>query len=305
MKLLVTGSDGMVGYALRQFAPNSTIFISRKDADLTDQKQTNEIFEKYKPTHVLHLAAQVGGMGANMTHPGTFFRNNILINTNVLEACKNVGTKKVLSFLSTCIFPDNAVFPLTEDQLHAGPPHDSNFGYAYAKRMLEVQSRAYKKEFGLETLNVVGTNIYGPNDNFNLQNSHVLAALIHKCFLAKQKNEDLTIWGSGKPLREFVLSDDIAKIILHLIENYDGDGIINLSSGIENSITEVANIIADELGFSGNLIFDSTKSDGQYRKPSDNSKLKLIMSDFNFTTVNEGISKTINWFTNNYPKIRK
>ena len=305
MRLLVTGSNGLVGYALQKIAPNNTIFISRKDADLTQFQETLKIFKKYEPTHVIHLAAQVGGMGANMTYPGTFFRNNILINTNVLEACKNVGTKKIISFLSTCIFPDNAVYPLTEDQLHLGPPHESNFAYAYAKRMLEVQSRAYKKEFGLETLNVVGTNIYGPNDNFNLQNSHVLAALIHKCFLAKQKNEDLTIWGSGKPLREFVLSDDIAKIILHLIENYNGDGIVNLSSGIENSITEVANIIANELDFNGNLIFDSTKSDGQHRKPSDNSKLKSIISDFNFTTVNEGISKTINWFTNNYPNIRK
>lgn len=305
MNLLVTGSDGMVGYALRQFAPISAIFISRKDADLTNQEQTNKIFEKYKPTHVIHLAAHVGGMGANMTYPGTFFRNNILINTNVLEACKNVGVKKVLSFLSTCIFPDKALFPLTEDQLHSGPPHESNFGYAYAKRMLEVQSRAYKKEFGLETLNVVGTNIYGPNDNYSLQNSHVLAALIHKCFLSKQNNEDLVIWGSGKPLREFVLSDDIAKIILHLIENYNGDGIVNLSSGIENSISEIANIIVEEFNFNGKLIFDSTKSDGQYRKPSDNSKLKLILSDFNFTTVDEGISKTINWFTNNYPNIRK
>lgn len=305
MRLLVTGSNGLVGYALQKIAPNNTIFISRKDADLTQFQETLKIFKKHEPTHVLHLAAQVGGMGANMTYPGTFFRNNVLINTNVLEACKNVGTKKIISFLSTCIFPDNAVYPLTEDQLHLGPPHESNFAYAYAKRMLEVQSRAYKKEFGLETLNVVGTNIYGPNDNYNLENSHVLAALIHKCYLAKQKNEDLTIWGSGKPLREFVLSDDIAKIILHLIENYNGDGIVNLSSGIENSITEVANIIADELDFNGNLIFDSTKSDGQYRKPSDNTKLKSIISDFSFTTVNEGISKTINWFTNNYPNIRK
>jgi len=145
------------------------------------------------PEYVIHTAGKIGGLLGNMNHKGQFFYENITINTNVLEAARVAKVEKVLSFLSTCIFPDNIKYPLTEDQIHNGEPHNSNYPYAYAKRMLDVQSRAYREQYGCNYVCVIPTNIYGPNDNFNLESGHVLPSLIHKCYLAKQNNEDFVI----------------------------------------------------------------------------------------------------------------
>ena len=220
-KILVTGADGLVGSALRRINPPGAVFVMRKDADLTNFEATKKLFEKIVPTQVVHLAAQVGGIGGNAMHSGEFFRNNIMINTNVLEAARLIGVKGLISFMSTCVFPDKCEYPLNEKNLHAGPPHSSNFGYAYAKRMLEVQSAAYRREWGCNFIVGIPTNIYGPNDNFNLTEGHVLPALIHKCYLAKQNKTPLSIWGSGEPLREFVYADDIAGLALWALEHYN------------------------------------------------------------------------------------
>lgn len=305
MKILVTGANGLVGSAIKRLNPNNTTYIIRNDADLTDFAQTKAVFEKIKPTHIINAAAQVGGIGANINHPGEYFRNNILINTNVMEAARLIKAEKLLTFLSTCIFPDKCEYPLNEKDLHAGPPHPSNFAYAHAKRMIDVQSRAYRQEFGCNFITAIGTNIYGPNDNFDLKNSHVLPALIYKCYLAKQNNEDFNIWGSGKPLREFVLSDDIAKLSLWAIENYNEESPIIFTSGIETSIKEVVEIIAKKMNFQGKIVFDSSKPDGQIRKPSDSTKMKKYLPEFKFTGIEEGIEETMDWFLNNYKNIRK
>lgn len=307
MKILVTGSNGLVGSAVKRVHNKDVeiFFATREDADLTDLAQAKALFERVKPTHVLHLAAQVGGIGGNMAHPGEYFRNNLLINVNTLEAARLANVSKLLTFLSTCIYPDKAEYPLKEDSLHLGPPHSSNFGYAHAKRMIDVQSRAYRKEWGCNFITVVGTNIYGPNDNFSIENGHVLPSLIHKCFLAKQNNEDFNIWGSGSPLREFVLSDDIAKLALWALENYNEESPIMLTSGVETSIKDVALLVAEKMDFKGNVVFDTTKSDGQLRKPSDPTKIRKYLPDFKFTSVEKGIEETVNWFNENYPNIRK
>ncbi len=303
--LLVTGADGLVGNAIRRHAPAGTVFVTRKDGDLTDFAQTKAIFEKYRPTHVINAAAQVGGIGANINHPGEYFRNNLLINANVMEVARLNNVTKLLTFLSTCIFPDKCEYPLNEEDLHSGPPHPTNFAYAHAKRMIDVQSRAYRKEYGCNFITAVGTNIYGPNDNFDLQNSHVLPALIYKCFLAKKNNKDFDIWGSGQPLREFVLSDDIAKLSLWALDNYEEESPIIFTSGIETSIKDVVNILVRSMDFKGNVIFDSSKPDGQLRKPSDATKIKKYHPDFVFTPVEEGIATSVAWFQKNYPNIRK
>lgn len=304
MKLLVTGSNGLVGSALRELNPPDTTFLTRDDVDLTDFPKTELIFAKHKPTHVIHLAAEVGGIGGNISNSGDYFRNNILINTNVLEVSRRVGVKRLISFMSTCVFPDAAEYPLTVDQIHNGPPHPSNFSYAYAKRMLDVQSKAYRKQWGLDYQILVPTNIYGPHDYWNLQDGHVVPSLIHKIFLAKQNGEPLNVWGTGKPLREFVYSEDIAKLALWAVENYEHSDPLILSSGIEVSIFELVTTIAKHMEFSGKIVLDETKPDGQFRKPSDSETLHKFLPDFTYLTLDEGLKRTIAWFNQNYSSIR-
>ena len=196
---IVTGGTGLVGSAI-----NTGVKLSSKDVDLRDWKSTLSLFEDYKPKNVIHSAARVGGLGGNMNYKGEFYYDNIMMNTNVLEASRRVGVKKVVSFLSTCVFPDDVEYPLTEKKIHLGEPHSSNYPYAYAKRMLDIQSRAYKEQYGVNYISVIPTNIYGPKDNFSIDNGHVIPSLIHKCYLAKKLNTDFVVWGSGKPLREFI-----------------------------------------------------------------------------------------------------
>lgn len=300
MGIMVTGGSGLVGSTI-----NADIKLSSKDADLRNWNETISIFEKYKPKEVIHCAGKVGGVGSNMNYKGEFFYDNIMINTNVLEACRMTGVKKVVSFLSTCIFPDDIEYPLTEKKIHIGEPHNSNYAYAYAKRMLDIQSRAYKEQYGVNYTCVIPTNIYGPDDNFNLENGHVLPALIHKCYLAKKNNTDFVIWGSGKPLREFIYSEDVGRLTEWVLHNYEEEEPIIFSTSDEISIGNVAEMVVYYMGFKGKLIFDDEKPDGQFRKPSDNSKLKSYLPDFKFTPIEKGIEKSVNWFIENYEKARK
>jgi GDP-L-fucose synthase len=303
-KTIVTGANGLVGYAIRQLKLPNTTYLTREDMDLTDFATTNTCFQELAPENVIHLAAQVGGIGGNLIHSGEYFRNNILINTNVLESARIAGTKKLISFMSTCVFPDKCTYPLNEKDLHNGPPHPSNFGYAYAKRMLEVQSSAYRKEWNCNYIVAIPTNIYGPNDNFSLTEGHVVPALIHRTYLAKQNGTNLSVWGSGTPLREFVYSGDIGRLTLWALENYSEDTPIIFTSGIEATIRELTEVVAKKMKFEGKLIFDSSKPDGQYRKPSDTTKLKNYLPNFKWTPLEEGIERTIEWFLSNYPNIR-
>jgi GDP-L-fucose synthase len=304
-KTLVTGAGGLIGYAINKLELPDMVYLTRKEADLTDFAKTKEVFNSIRPDRVIHLAAQVGGIGGNLIHSGEYFRNNIMINTNVLEAAHLCGVKKLVSFMSTCVFPDTCKYPLNEKDLHNGPPHPSNFGYAYAKRMLEVQSSAYRKEWGCDYIVVIPTNVYGPNDNFSLEDGHVVSSLIHKCYLATKNNTDLMVWGTGKPLRELVYSNDIAMLTMWALKNYSREKPIILSSGLEVSIKNVVEVIAMKMGFKGEVVFDTTKPDGQLRKPSDTSKLRKYLPDFKFTPIEKGIEKTVEWFVSNYPKLRK
>ena len=303
-KTIVTGANGLVGYAIRQLKLPNTIYLAREDIDLTDFAITNTRFLELAPESVIHLAAQVGGIGGNLIHSGEYFRNNILINTNVLESARLAGAKKLISFMSTCVFPDKCTYPLNEKDLHNGPPHPSNFGYAYAKRMLEVQSSAYRKEWNCNYIVAIPTNIYGPNDYFSLTEGHVVPALIHRTYLAKQNGTNLSVWGSGTPLREFVYSGDIGRLALWALENYSEDTPIIFTSGIEATIRELTQVVAKKMKFEGKLIFDSSKPDGQYRKPSDTTKLKNYLPNFEWTPLEEGIERTIEWFLSNYPNVR-
>lgn len=304
MTTLVTGSDGLLGNALRRILGPDTVFASRGDGDLTDFVQTRELIESVKPERVVHLAALVGGIGGNLSHSGDYFRTNILINTNVLEAARLANVGRLLSFMSTCVFPNNAPYPLNPANLHDGPPHPSNFGYAYAKRMLEVQSRAYCEQWGLKYSVAIPTNVYGPHDNWSINEGHVVPALIHKCYLAMTNRTPLNVWGTGDPLREFVFVDDIAKLTYWMLDNYFETTPLILSSGVETPIFELVASVVQTMGFQGEVFFDKSKPDGQFRKPSDTSTLKSLVGDFEFTPISRGVSDTVKWFLTNYPDIR-
>ena len=221
--ILITGGTGLVGKAIQTVSTNydyKFIFLSSKDCDLTSYSNTLYTFSSYNPDYVIHLAACVGGLFKNMAYKVDMYEKNILINLNVLKVCHEIKVKKLISCLSTCIFPDKTTYPINETMLHNGPPHTSNDAYAYAKRMLEVQSRAYQEQYGDNFICIIPTNIYGSYDNFNLQDSHVIPGLIHKCYLAKKENKPFVIAGSGTPLRQFIYSEDLAILILWTIENY-------------------------------------------------------------------------------------
>jgi GDP-L-fucose synthase len=243
---------------------------------------------------------------ANTDYVADFFDDNVKMNMNVLDACRE-RSLKLVSVLSTCIYPDAPYvkYPLTEDQLHMGPPHPSNFGYAYAKRMLEVQSRAYRQQFGCNFISVIPNNLYGINDNYDLSSGHVIPALIRKFHEAKIFGHDhVDIWGSGKPRREFTFSRDAAEIIIWLAENYNGAEPVNIGNPEQISIEDLAHMISEEIGYNGRVSFDKSKPDGQYEKPSSNEKLSTLGWKGAYTPLQVGIQETIKSFQSRYPLVR-
>jgi GDP-L-fucose synthase len=308
-KILITGGTGLVGSAIKSisnlYENYDFVFLSSKDCNLLDFNETFALFEKEKPTFVIHLAANVGGLFKNMKYKVDMLESNLLINLNVLKAAHLMKVKKLVACLSTCIFPDNTSYPINEEMLHLGPPHNSNDAYAYAKRILEIQCRAYKEQYGDNFVCIIPTNIYGPNDNYHLEDSHVIPGLIHKCYLAKQNNEPFIISGTGKPLRQFIYSEDLAKLTMFVLFNYNHHDslILSVNPIDEVSIKEIVEIICDKFDYH-NVIWNSNKSDGQYRKTADNSKLKEYI-DFQFVDIKNGLEKTIDWFVENYDDCRK
>lgn len=301
--VLITGGKGLVGSQL--YKNVDVLRPSSGELDLVEFYDIKNYFlNNDDPDVIIHTAAKVGGIKANTDYPADFFTDNILMNTNVLRAACESNVKKVVSFLSTCVFPDDVEYPLTEQKIHLGPPHESNYAYAYAKRMVDIQSRAYRKQYGLNAVCIIPTNIYGPNDNFNVDGGHVIPGLIHKCFLAKQNNTNFEVWGSGEPLREFIHSKDVANITEWVVDNYDDEEPLIVSTGVETSIKKLVDIIVKKINFKGKVIFNG-KMDGQMRKPSDNSKLKNLLPGYEFITIEDGIDETVEWFIDNYPNIRK
>jgi len=307
--VMVTGGSGLVGKAIQEVieAEEGTlnerwVYLSSGDGDLTCPIQTSAIFDKYMPTHVIHLAAQVGGLFANMKYKVQFWRNNVIMNDNIFQECHKRNIKKLVSCLSTCIFPDKTTFPIDETMIHDGAPHFSNEGYAYAKRMVDVQNRMYRDQYGMKFTSVIPTNIFGKHDNFHLEDSHVIPGLIHRGYLCKQKGEPFQIWGTGKPLRQFIFSKDLARLMVWTLRSYDEADPIILSVGEEDevSIADVAHTVAKALGFEGEIQFDATKADGQHKKTANNAKLRRYLPDFKFMPFEDAMKETVEWFTENY-----
>lgn len=298
-KILVTGAKGLMGSEIK-----ADVKIGR-EFDLRDPHQSNEMISTHMPTHVIHCAAKVAGIAGNMNAMGEYFYDNLMISTNVIESCRKYDIKNLMVFTSTCVFPSDVEYPLTEDKIHLGPPHETNYGYGYAKRMSEVQIKAYNQQYGTKYFSVIPCNLYGPNDNYNLESSHVIPSLIHKAYLAKTNNTDIEVWGSGKSLREFLFSKDAADISEILIKNYNDIKPIIVSPGTEISIEELIVTICEIIGFKNKIQFNTNKPEGQFRKPSDNSYLKSIIGDYKFTPLREGLETTIEYFVKNYNTIRK
>lgn len=310
MKILITGSSGLVGSAIKKISikyPHKFVFVDSKDADLTKYNDTLKLFSYHKPDCVIHLAACVGGLFKNMNYKVDMFEKNVLINFNVVRACHEANVEKLINCLSTCIFPDKTSYPINETMLHNGPPHNSNYAYAYAKRMLEVHCKTYQEQYDRNYICVIPTNIYGPNDNYNLKDGHVIPALTHRCYLAKKENKPFIVLGSGSPLRQFIFSEDIAKLFLWTVDNYKENTSLILSVGEKNevSIKKVATEIAKSFNYEHMVKFDTSYSDGQYKKTADNNKLISLAGQIIFTSIEEGIKKNTKWFIENFDNARK
>lgn len=296
MKVLVTGGSGLVGNALRKVAPE-WIYPSSSEMNLLDTNSVTAYMEKNKPDVVVHLAAKVGGLYRNMNDNEGMFVDNLMMNTNIITASENVGVQRFIGILSTCIFPDEIWYPLTENQIHMGPPHPSNEGYAYAKRTMEIHLRLSK----MNTTCLVPTNLFGPHDNFNIEQAHVIPALIHKCYLAKRDNTPFMVAGSGSALRQFLYSGDLARIITHFVDVHDpkiphDTFICSPDEEDEVSIEQMARKIARNMGYEHRTGFDLTQPEGQRRKPAANGQLKFTMGGFAFSDFDEKLKETIEWF---------
>ncbi len=307
MKVLVTGSNGLVGNALKELLGEGHVYHTRKDVDLTNELKTKEYIKHHVENSgvdtIIHCAARVGGVQANSSDNQGFFMDNYLINNNVIKAAFENQVPNFVNLLSTCIFPDsNITYPLTADQIDNGAPHPSNYGYSYAKRLSGYETKIFRNLTNFNWINVVPTNVYGEHDNFHLEHSHMIPGMIHRAYLTKKNNEKFVVWGDGSPLRQFIHSKDLAKSILWAIDNWKSDKHFMAINEYEYSVMDMVKIIANKFEIADkDLIFDSTKPKGQFRKPAKSD----IPSDFVFEDIKDGISNTIDWFITNYNTLRK
>ena len=306
-KILVTGSNGLVGSALKRILGDGHIYHTQDEVDLLDNKKTLDYINyhvKYNGVNtIINCAAKVGGVQANMKNPKQFFIENFVLNNNVIESAFKNELPYFVNLLSTCVFPDKeAIYPLTPDQIDNGAPHHTNYGYSYAKRLAGYQTKMINKVLNTNWVSVIPTNVYGIHDNFHLENGHMIPAMIHRAFLAKQNNEKMVVWGDGSPLRQLIYSDDLAQLILWSMDNWNDENAFMAINPEEVTILEAAYTICRNMGIDTNdLIFDDTKPKGPYRKPA----ISNAPDDFKFTTLQDGIGNVVEWFKNNYPNVRK
>lgn len=312
--VLVTGGSGLVGKAIQKIKSNyqyDFIFATSKMCNLTNYNDTREFFKKTRPNYVIHLAANVGGLYKNMNQKFQMLDDNMQMNYHVLKCCYEFEVEKVVSCLSTCVFPDKTTYPINEEMLHNGPPHHSNDAYAYSKRMLDIYSKTYREQYNKNFICVIPTNIYGPHDNFHLENAHVIPALIHQCYLAKKNGTEFKVRGDGTPLRQFIYSEDLAKLLMWTLLEYEEreNIILSVSEDDEISIGDVARSIVKAMDFKGAIKFDTAFANGQHKKTADNTKLvkelEVTGYEFNFTPISKGIDESVTWFLENLNICRK
>ena len=291
--VLVTGGTGLVGKHLNDILPDA-VYVSSKDYNLLDYRQVRVMMDDYKPSVVIHLAARVGGIMDNIKYPVDYLEENILINTNVLKVCHEFSVEKVIAILSTCIYPDKV-----EKDLFNGPPTPTNFSYGFAKRCMAAHIDSYVKQYDKKWNYLIPCNLYGEYDKYEEHNSHFVSALIKKIYEA---DDEIELWGTGKPLRQFMYGGDLAKVIKYIIDN-GVVGNFNVAPNWVYSINEIANITKKACGKDELVVnYDNTKPDGQFRKDVDSSKLLSVLKNFQFTKLEEGVKKVYDNFSKRHDR---
>ena len=298
-KVLITGGHGFVGNNLvelfkkKQETENIELLVpNRKDCDLTKEIQVENYFNTHKPDVVLHLAGKVGGIGANKAAPGDFFYQNIMMGTLVCE--------KVVALAAGCGYPKLLEVPYSEEDFWRDLPDENSIGYSMAKKNLIIQSWTYREQYGFNSVVLLPANLYGPHDNFNLETSHVVPALIRKFIEAKERGDkQVVVWGTGAASREFLYSQDTAQAIIDMAERVNESGPFNLGTGVETTVKELVETIGQLTEFNGEIVWDTSKPDGQPRRFYDMSKFENALGYVPSTTLKEGLQKTINWYNNN------
>jgi len=305
-KVLLTGGTGFLGRhvaaELVRRGASEIVSPRQREVDLTDARATQALLERVRPDLILHLAAKVGGIGANQRHPGTFFRDNMAMGLNVLESARQVGTRKVVIAGTICAYPKFAPIPFREDDLWNGYPEETNAPYGIAKKALLVMAQAYRQEFGSNFVMLFPVNLYGPHDNFDLETSHVIPAMIRKFSAARASNAaEVVLWGDGSPSREFLYVEDCARGLADAAERYDDPDPVNLGAGFEITMRDLAAKIAARVGFAGEIVWDTNRPNGQPRRMLDVSRAR---ERFGFTArvdLDEGLDKTIAWYRAQVP----
>ncbi|MGH7680730.1 MAG: GDP-L-fucose synthase family protein [Candidatus Eiseniibacteriota bacterium] len=300
-RIVVTGGAGFLGRhvvaELRARGYRNVATFRSTEFNLTHESQVAAMMSALKPEMILHLAATVGGIGANRKHPGSYFFQNLMMGSLLMEHARRAGVTRFLSVGTICSYPKHTPVPFREEELWNGYPEETNAPYGLAKKMLLVQSQAYRQEYGFDAPNVLLVNLYGPHDNFNPETSHVIPALIRKCVEAVESGAaQIEVWGTGKATREFLYVEDAARGIAAAAERLQGSDPVNLGAGFEISIRELAEKIAALAGFKGRLVWNSSMPDGQPRRSLDTSKAEALLGWRATTTFDDGLRRTIDWF---------
>ena len=309
-RVVVTGGAGFLGsfvvQQLREKGCRNIVVPRSRDYNLVQMEAVRRLYSESRPDIVIHLAARVGGIGANQSNPGRFFYDNLMMGTQLIEVGREQGLEKFIAIGTICAYPKFAPVPFKEDDIWTGYPEETNAPYGLAKKMMLVQSQAYRQQYAFNSIVLFPVNLYGPGDNFDLETSHVIPALVRKCAEAQEAGaSEIILWGDGTPTREFLYVEDAAEGILLAAEQYNDSRPLNLGTGEEITIRKLASLVAEEVGYQGEIKWDATKPNGQPRRCLDVSRVKQAIGFQAKHSLREGLTKTVRWYRANCHSLRE